>query len=172
MNKELITDEQALTGATTRFGTPIRTYDDGFGPLWVYRTSLGITGVVRAETWEGAYSCVLDEILTPIPDEDVIEAYGFYVLPQDVFHREESKEWYAMRNAGENLATFDTEQEAIKYCQDTMAREECDLVEGYQYQDNATGSGIVSTDLNGESLGLLTPETTQELEISLQLEDY
>jgi hypothetical protein len=59
---ELINDEQSLTGATVR-GHKLRVWDDGFGPLWVYRESLGAVGVVRAKTWEDAYSCVVDEIM-------------------------------------------------------------------------------------------------------------
>ena len=58
----LITDEQSLTGATVR-GHALRVWDDGFGPLWVYRESLGAVGVVRAKTWEDAHSCVVDEIM-------------------------------------------------------------------------------------------------------------
>ncbi len=42
---------------------PLRTWDDGFGPLWVYVDSLGPVGVVRARTWEDAYACVVDEIM-------------------------------------------------------------------------------------------------------------
>ncbi len=33
----------------------IKTYDDGMGKLYVLRDSLGITGVVRAQSWETAY---------------------------------------------------------------------------------------------------------------------
>ena len=57
-----ITDDQSLTGATVR-GHKLRIWDDGFGPLWIYRESLGAVGVVRAKTWEDAYSCVVDEIM-------------------------------------------------------------------------------------------------------------
>ncbi len=56
------TDEQALLGATVR-GHTLRTWDEGFGPLWVYRESLGAVGVVRARTWEEANECVTDEIM-------------------------------------------------------------------------------------------------------------
>jgi hypothetical protein len=51
----------AQSGRFTKY--PMRTYDDGYGPLWLYRESLGPLGIVRAETWEDAWSCVEDEIL-------------------------------------------------------------------------------------------------------------
>lgn len=71
MSTEKITDEQSLTGASVR-GHKLRVWDDGFGDLWVYRESLGAVGVVRAQTWTEAYSCVVDEIMgdADIDDED------------------------------------------------------------------------------------------------------
>lgn len=47
----------------TRFGNPIKSYDDGFGPLWIMRDSMGIVGIVRAQTWEDAHEIFVDEIL-------------------------------------------------------------------------------------------------------------
>ena len=65
-----ITDSQSLVSVTNSYGRLINIYDDGYGPLWVYRTAGGIDGVVRAMTWNDAYECVLDEILKPISAED------------------------------------------------------------------------------------------------------
>ena len=67
-----ISDEQSFTAATSRFGRAIRIWDEGFGPLWVYRESLGVVGVVRAATWEDAHECVVDEIMSDadVADED------------------------------------------------------------------------------------------------------
>ena len=65
--------------------------------------------------------------MTPIPDEDVPEAYGFDTLKE------------------------------------LQAAEEPDLEEGYSYQPNATGSGIVQHDLNGEALDELTPALLETL---------
>ncbi len=45
-----ITDSQRLVSATSRFGHPIPVYDDGWGPLWIHRDSMGISGIVRART--------------------------------------------------------------------------------------------------------------------------
>ena len=68
---DLIKDGQALTGAKTRFGYDIRTYDDMFGPLWVLRTTLGIGGIVRAQTWEEAYEICEDEIFPSVDAEEM-----------------------------------------------------------------------------------------------------
>ena len=50
-----------------KWGRELRTWDGGFGPLWVYQDSSGVVGVVRAMTWYGAYEYVISEIL---PDAD------------------------------------------------------------------------------------------------------
>ena len=123
----LISDNQELVSASTRYGTPIETYDDGFGPLYAYRDAGGLHGVVRAQSWHDAWEIVEDEILTSIPDEDVPEAYSFDTL------------------------------------EELQAAEEPDLEEGYSYQPNATGSGIVQHDLNGEALDELTPALLETL---------
>jgi len=44
-------------------GHELPTWDEGSGPVWVYMESLGPVGVVRAETWEEAWECVVDEIM-------------------------------------------------------------------------------------------------------------
>lgn len=133
----LITDEQELVGATTRYETPVKTYDDSRGTLYAYRDAGGLVGLVRALTWEAAWCIVEDEILTPIPAEDVHEAYG-----------------------------FDTEADMGKH-----EGEWPDLIEGYSCQSNATGSGIVFHDLNGESLDELTPDLLAGLEWCLDVRD-
>lgn len=70
-DEQLIVDSQALRGAT--YGDPgykLRTWDDGWGTLWLYSESLGPVGIVRASTWEEAYSCVIDEIMDDADPED------------------------------------------------------------------------------------------------------
>jgi hypothetical protein len=71
MNKQIHPKPHtSLVGACSRFGNPYRTCDDGFGPLWVYRESLGILGIVRAQTWEDAFGCVLDAIMSDADETD------------------------------------------------------------------------------------------------------
>ena len=55
-------DSDSLKSAQYKSGYKIQTYDDGFGPLWISRNSLGINGIVRAQTWEDAYSICEDEL--------------------------------------------------------------------------------------------------------------
>ena len=72
----LIKDSQSLVGAFHEFGRACRTYDDGFGPLWVYSHEFGPTFIVRAQSFESALECVYDE-MPSVPDEEIHEAYGF-----------------------------------------------------------------------------------------------
>jgi hypothetical protein len=79
MTKELITDEQSFDGASYASGHSIQTYDDGFGPLWISRNSIGINGIVRAQTWEDAYSICEDEFFPEAHEtiEEIVKEYGF-----------------------------------------------------------------------------------------------
>lgn len=74
----LITDSQSLVSATSRFGSPIATYDDGFGPLFIHRDSMGISGIVRAQTWEDAYEICEDEFFPAATEthEEWVAEYG------------------------------------------------------------------------------------------------
>lgn len=68
--QKLIADEHRLESATTRFGSPIHVYDDGFGPLFIHRDSMGIRGIVRAQTWEEAYNICEDEFFPEADETD------------------------------------------------------------------------------------------------------
>ena len=48
----------------------LRTYDDGFGKLWVVMESLGPIGVIRAKTWEAAHEIAIDAILDDADPND------------------------------------------------------------------------------------------------------
>jgi len=81
------TDEQALLGATVR-GHKLRVWDEGFGPLWVYRETLGPVGVVRAHTWEEAFASVQDEIMGDAdPDDPDNRPDAEGNLPEGVVYR-------------------------------------------------------------------------------------
>ena len=60
----------SLASAATCFGNPIRVYDDGIGPLWVLRETLGVSGIVRAQTWEEAFECCQDAIMNDADPND------------------------------------------------------------------------------------------------------
>lgn len=135
-DKALDPDEFSLE-FKSRFGTPIKYYDDGFGPLWIFRNTMGIVGIVRCQTWEDAYGIVEDEFLPVVPAEEIHEAYD---MTKEEFHAKTHEE----RNESGDWP---------------------ELSEGYSYQSNSTGTGIVSHDLNGEALDPLTPDLIDRLEI-------
>lgn len=67
----LIKNGETLIGAKYKgSGITIPVYDDGFGPLFIHRDSMGVSGIVRAQTWEDAYSICEDEFF---PDADETE---------------------------------------------------------------------------------------------------
>jgi hypothetical protein len=76
----VISDTDSLVGARyIGSGYEIPVYDDGFGPLWISRNSIGINGIVRAKTWEDAYSICEDEFFPEADEtaEELIKEYGF-----------------------------------------------------------------------------------------------
>ena len=77
LNANLITDEQSLISAS-RNGYEIAIYDDGYGPLFIHRDSMGISGIVRAQTWEEAYEICEDEFFPAATEthEEWIKEYG------------------------------------------------------------------------------------------------
>ncbi len=62
-------DELELTSVKTFFGHSVPVYDDGFGSLYIHRDSMGISGVVKAQTWEDAYAICEDEFFCSADEE-------------------------------------------------------------------------------------------------------
>ena len=141
MKTPLITDEQTLNGAKSRFGTSIPVYDYGFGRLYIHRDSIGITAIVRALTWEDAYSICEDEFF-PAGDEDAAEEYAKIEAETDPAEKAHLQ------------ACFD---EAYGYRNNTRR------------MPDGTSSSIYWRDLNGDRLDLLTPELLAKLEITLDI---
>lgn len=133
-------NETRLVGATTRYGSEIRTYDDGRGPLWIVRGAYGVRRIIRASSWYTAYAIHIDEEPT-IPESELPEAYGF----------DSPEEFRAAVEEANRQGYYP------------------DLAEGYRYQDNATGTGIVAEDYC-DRLDPLTSEMVRELEIGLSIE--
>ena len=180
MSTNLISDGQSLVGAKTRFDSPIRIYDDGFGPLFIHRDSMGITGIVRAQTWEDAYSICEDEFF-PEANETVEELRKEYN-----FKREERK--MVRVNGVERLETpadylngylmgeFVKWITFVSPCEDENGWVENALFQeafGFRpngpNKDDKIGHGIYAKDLNGDALDLLTPELLAALEIKLEI---
>jgi hypothetical protein len=122
-------------------GHVYKAYDDGQGPWWLYRDASGLMCFIRARSYESAYEVFLDEFAWRISEDDLPEAYGL------------SKQEFEQFN------------DRLGCC----PGEYPDLIEGYHYQPNATGTGIVSVDLNGESLEPVTGALLERLNIKLSL---
>jgi hypothetical protein len=138
---QLIHDGQMLVSAKSSFGHAIPVYDDGYGPLFIHRDSMGISGIVRAQTWEEAYSICEDEFF-PAADTDA---------------NEESARIEAMPDGKEKNHAQACWDEAYGYRGNS--RKEKDGTLSYVYEK----------DLNGDSLNLLTPELLAQLEITLEI---
>ena len=141
----LIVYGQRLVSAAHSHGLAIPTYDDGTGSLWIHRNSMGISGIVRADTWETAYGICEDEFF-PAGDTDA---------------NEESARIAAMT---EGKAARDHEracwEEAYGYRNS-----------GARRMPDGSRSYIYAKDLSGDSLDPLTPELVKALEITLCIEN-
>ena len=169
----MITDDQSLVAARTRWGSSLPVYDDGFGRLYVYMNEYGAVRVIRAQSFEDAYGIAIDE-MTTIPQGEVPEAYGQW----DAF-----AEWICERTGtareggspgwkhvvdfvGEYLPVWFR----IKVEEWSESGDWPGLDEDYQHQSNSTGTGIVCTG-HYERLEELTPELMERLEIDLVIEE-
>ena len=193
---ELIKDGETLVSACYKSsGTDIPIYDDGFGAIYIHRYSIGVSGIVRAQSWEDAYSICEDEFF-PEADEtvdEIVKEYGF--------KREHCK---VIRAPGQNLdATKRHPQlgaeekfaEPSDYTDngrlpdgafvrwetietpDTDACFENELFcDGFGFRPNGPNTrdklnhGIYSKDMNGDSLHILTQEMLTDLGITLTIE--
>lgn len=185
----LITDEQSLVSAKSRFGHPIPTYDDGYGPLWIHRDSMGISGIVRAWTWEEAYSICEDEFF-PEADESVdelIKEYGFRRQRIKVV-RDSAAPASEHLPAGERFVRDDDYIDGklpgglfLRWF--TLETPDPDawmdnglFQEAYGFRPNGPNvrdkqkHGIYAKDLNGDYLHPLTAELIDELGITLEIE--
>lgn len=141
----LITDNQSLTSAASRFGHPVPVYDDGFGPLWIHRDSMGISGIVRAQSWGDAYSICEDEFFPEASEtiEEIVAEYG-----EDFVENELFQEAFGFRPNGQRSGKWENGE-----------------------PKDPIGHGIYAKDLSGDSLEQLTPELAQALEITVQIEN-
>lgn len=143
-----------------RTGHPIRYYDDGYGPLWIMRDTCGIVGIIRTRNKSEAYEIAGDEFRTPIAPEDIPEAYGAFDRLHDHLIAKGHEDTYHLRE-------FCTRYAPAYFAVVIAHDDDSELTEGYEYQSNAKGTGIVPVDLNGEVLDPLTPELCEHLEIEM-----
>ena len=177
---ELITDNQSLVSAQFKSGTPIQTYDDGFGPIFILRDSMGVQGIVRAQSWEDAYSIAEDEMF---PDcdlsmDEIVKEYGFrrehiHIIRDSIgVERRVQLSDYPFSETGCTFVRWETIETP-----DPEAWSENELFcEAYGFRPNGARdhkvpmSHIYAKDLNGESLDLLTPTLVADLGIQLNIQ--
>ncbi len=190
-NSDLITDSQSLVGALTRFRSAIPVYDDGFGSLFIHRDSLGISGIVRAQSWGDAYSICEDEFF-PEAQESVEELRAEYN-----FDRKSVKIIHPINEFGQIDTSIERAADISDYkegclrdgqfvrwetietpCADADGWAGNELFqEAYGFRPNGANAkdthkhGIYAKDLNGDSLEPLTLALMAELEITLQIEE-
>jgi hypothetical protein len=191
---DLITDEQSFNGATYRNGKyQIPTYDDGYGPLWISRNSIGINGIVRARNESDAYSICEDEFF-PEADETLAEIqreYGFRREHRKVIRADES---IPESERHELLGAYEKFDEPADYSYNgrlpdgkfirwvTIDTPDADawpdnelFCEAFGFRPNGAnkndkhGHAIYAKDLNGDCLDVLTPEMVAELELTLDI---
>ena len=188
---ELIHDGQRLAGAKTAGGYDIAVYDDGFGPLWIHRDSMGISGIVRAQTWEDAYGICEDEFFPEADEtvEELVKEYGFRREHEKVVRDNSVTVAGEHTGVGERFAAYPDDYpdgklrpEFIRWATvetpDPDAWTENELfTEVYGFRNNGPNErdkhkhGIYQKDLNGDSLDMLTSEMVEELGITLTIED-
>jgi hypothetical protein len=194
----LITDEQRLTGAATHYGHAIPTYDDGSGPLWVFRDSMGIQGITRADSWESAWEICEDEFFPEASEtaEEILAEYGKtreslkiirpadggperpatlddYPLTRDQFVRWETKETPVPDDAEESEKWEAVWNNAL-FQEAFGTRPNGPRAGNWENGEprDPIGHGFFARDLNGEALDELTPELAAALEITVSVEDY
>ena len=178
----LITDSQSLNGAAYASGYQIRTYDDGFGPLWISRNSIGINGIVRAQTWEDAYEICEDEFFPEADEtiEEISKEYGFKredvkMVNDGVRVREVTLDDYAPGGLKPGI-TFECWQLRESAAPDNWSENEL-FQEAFGFRPNGPNSrdilnhGIYSKDLNGDYLDRLTPQLVADLNITLDIKE-
>lgn len=174
-----LTDNQRLVSAKTKQGTPVPIYDDSWGPLWIHRDSTGILGVVRAQTWEDAYSICEDEFF-PEADETVEELEAEYstiwMSPRECWDFiNPNRPFHTLKPHEQNMVLKNSGMQVVF---DRHWSEHPCFQEAYGFRPNGPNSrdarkhGIYAKDLNGDWLDPLTDELIAELGLVLETTDY
>lgn len=191
MPAELITDDQQLAGAKYGSGYELHVYDDGFGQLWLSRNSIGINGIVRARTFEDAYSICEDEFFPEADEtiEQIKKEYGFKrehvkaVKDSNVLTAGEHTQPGERLAVAEDYPDGKLKPEFSRWI--TIETPDADgwpdnelFQESYGFRPNGPNAkdthkhGIYQKDLNGDHLQPLTPELLAELDIVLEIKEY
>ncbi len=181
----VLTDDDSLLSARYDHGVPIPVYDDGYGPLWVLQAPLGIVGIVRAQTWEDAYSIAEDEFFPEceLTLEEIAKEYDFLRETRKIIKTADGVERPAQLTDyprellpdGRHSWEF-VRWETIETPEEGAWRENALFQEAYGFRPNGPNDrdtikhGLYAKDLNGESLDLLTDKMLEDLGITLEIE--
>jgi hypothetical protein len=140
---------------------------------------MGISGIVRAQTWEDAYSICEDEFF-PEADETIEEIeteYGFISETIKIIRGKDGKEKKACASdyplTEFQFIRWETKQTR---CKDAWSENEL-FQEAFGFRPNGPNErdvikhGIYAKDLNGDSLEILTPALIERLGITLEIEE-
>lgn len=156
-------------------GTDLGRLVDGYGysangynsKLFAICHEYGYCHLVHCDNESEAWETSVDESST-IAEDEVIEAYGFYLMQaKSCFSPDCGEPWYVLcdtnfhendigevvsesvlKCTGDRLTigvAFSSKEDAITFCLEFIRERELDLVEGCEYQSNDSGTGIVNT---------------------------
>lgn len=173
----MIKDTQSLKSAKFTHGTPITVYDDGYGPLFIHRDSMGISGIVRAQTWEDAYSICEDEFFQECDStaEELEKEYGFIRETYKVIRDKDGKEKKACMSdyplTEYQFVRWETKQTPCKdaWMDNELFQEACGFRPNGPNERDTLKHGIYDKDLNGDSLNRLTQALCNDLGIILEI---
>lgn len=196
MSTTMIPEGHRLTGAM-RGAYPVPVYDDGGDgdPLFILRDSTGILGIVRAFTWEDAFSICEDEFFPEADEtmEEIVKEYGFRrtlhkvirdpsaVAGQDpgcaagerwARHPEDYTDNGMLPR--ELFVRWDTHKvpDPEAWADNELFQESYGFRPNGRNSTDKIGHGIYAKDLNGESLYELGHRTLAELGIVLTTEPW
>ena len=171
-------DETSLVRVTNSYGRELAICDDGYGPLWILRNSMGIQGIVRAQTWEEAYEIAEDELFNDcdLTMDEIIAEYGFkrkhvkIIRDASGVERDALPSDYPFESTGCSFVRWETRERL-----DSEAWSENELFqEAYGFRPNGARdlrnpmSFIYSKDPNGDRLDPLTHELARELGLTIE----
>lgn len=173
-----INDDQSLVSAAYSHGLAIPVYDDGFGALYIHRDSMGISGIVRAQSWEDAYSICEDEFFPEAGEtcEEMAKEYATeFMSGRELWLHENGNSWDAWQALSEaqKSAAYSGGGKDVPFA-GNFTEHDC-WQEAYGFRPNGRnssdkiGHGIYAKDMNGDSLELLTPELVAALGITLEI---
>ena len=181
----VITDDDSLVGAKYDHGVPIPVYDEGFGPIWVLRDTMGIVGIVRAQSGEDAIGIAEDEMMPEceLTMEEIAKEYDFLRETRKIIRTSDGVERPAQLTDyprellpdGRHSWEF-VRWETIETPEEGAWMENALFQEAYGFRPNGPNErdtikhGIYAKDPNGESLDLLTDKMVGDWRITLEIE--